>query len=207
MGDGSGQRVTLLTALVFFWGIRLSLHILTRTLKKSEDYRYKAWRDAWGRWFVLRSYGQVFLLQGLLMIVIGYPVIHASVFDTGAFGVVDILGLVIWISGLLFEAVSDMQLKRFIQTNHVPGAVCDVGLWGYSRHPNYFGEILMWCGIALPVLFMPYGFFALISPVTITLLILYVSGVPLLEARLMERPEYRAYAERTSVLVPLPPKK
>ena len=141
------------------------------------------------------------------MIVIGYPVIHASVFDTGALGVADILGLVIWISGLLFEAVSDKQLKRFIRTNTRPGNVCDVGLWKYSRHPNYFGEILMWCGIALPVLFVPYGFFALISPVTITLLILYVSGVPLLEARLMERPEYRAYAERTSVLIPLPPKK
>jgi steroid 5-alpha reductase family enzyme len=111
------------------------------------------------------------------------------------------------VCGLVFESLSDAQLARFIKTNHAPGAVCDVGFWKYSRHPNYFGEILMWWGIALPVLAMPYGFLALVSPITITLLILYVSGVPLLEARLMERPEYRAYAARTSVLIPLPPKK
>ena len=195
------------TVLAGLWGLRLSLRILLRNLKKSEDARYKKWRDEWGKWFYFRSYLQVYLLQGTLMIVVGYPFVHASVFGTGvAFGWWQMVGVAIWVIGYFFEVVGDWQLDRFLGQPENRGKVMQSGLWRYSRHPNYFGEVTMWWGVWLMVATLPYGYLALISPLTISFLILKVSGIPMLERLFANNPEFQDYCRRTSVFFPPPPK-
>ncbi len=207
LADTQNMRLTLMTLLVTVWGLRLSRHIFERVRAHSEeDYRYAQWRKEW-RYFRLRSYLQVFLLQGLLMIVVGYPLVHVGSADTVPLTYLDLIALIVWITGFVFEVVGDRQLKRFIASKPARGAVLDTGLWRYSRHPNYFGEVTQWWGVWLFALSVPYGWLAILSPLAITLLILKVSGIPLLESKLMQNPVYREYAERTSVLVPLPPKR
>lgn len=198
----------VLTILAGLWSFRLSLRILLRNLKKSEDVRYKKWRDEWGKWFYLRSYLQVYLLQGALMIVVGYSFIHVSVFGgETTFGWWQLMGLVVWIIGYLFEVVGDWQLDRFLAQPENRGQIMQRGLWRYSRHPNYFGEVTMWWGIWLMVAPLPLGYLALISPLAITMLILKVSGVPMLERLMADNPSFQEYQRRTSVFFPLPPKK
>jgi steroid 5-alpha reductase family enzyme len=114
----------------------------------------------------------------------------------------DLLGLCIWITGFVFESVGDAQLREFLKNPAHKGKVCDTGLWKYTRHPNYFGEALMWWGIGTMVLGTPWGVVALISPITITTLLLYVSGIPLLEKKAMKNPLYREYAEHTPKFFP-----
>jgi steroid 5-alpha reductase family enzyme len=202
---------TLLTAALVglggLWGLRLTIRILLRNIKKSEDYRYKKWRDEWGAWFYPRSYLQVYLLQGLLMVVIGYPFIHASVFG----GVLEaspliIAGFVVWCIGYFFEVVGDYQLDQFLKNKDNHGTIMNKGLWKYSRHPNYFGEVTMWWGIFLVMLTMPFGYVAIISPLVITFLILKVSGIPMLEKSFEGKPGFAEYKRKTSVFFPLPPK-
>jgi len=203
---GSDPRLTLMMLLVTIWGFRLSYHILNRVRShKGEDYRYAAWRREW-KHFYLRSYGQVFLLQGFLMVVVGYSLVHVSAFAPTPLTWLDAVALLVWLVGFVFEVVGDRQLKRFIASKPEKGAVLDTGLWRYSRHPNYFGEVTQWWGIWLFALSTPYGWVAILSPLVITFLILKVSGVPMLENKLMQNPAYREYAQRTSVLVPLLPR-
>ena len=194
--------------LASLWGVRLALRIGWRNVHKTEDPRYRAWREAWGRTFYIRSYLQVFLLQGALMLVVGYVLLHAQLYTSSlaSVGWLTLAGVLLWIVGFVFETVGDWQLDRFISARPAPGTVLTTGLWHYSRHPNYFGEIIMWWGIWFTVALTPYSIFALISPLMITFLIRYVSGVPLAEARLQENPAYRVYQARTSVLIPWPPR-
>jgi steroid 5-alpha reductase family enzyme len=195
-----------MSALAFFWGIRLALHIWWRHRDKKEDPRYAQWRRDWGVWFLPRSYLQVYLLQGLLMVLVGYPFIHASIYPHVALSVFDILGVWLWMVGFAYEAVADYQLQRFTSEPTNQGRILKTGLWKYSRHPNYFGEILQWFGIACMALALPYGYFALLSSLLVTLLLLRVSGVPMLESHLQHKPGYRAYAERTNAILPWHPK-
>ena len=206
LADEPGTRLSLMAGLTFLWGTRLTLHISERYLRSSgEDYRYRAWREAWKEWFLPRSYVQVFLLQGLLMVVIGYPFIHATEWNEVAWGWWDLLGLCVWLTGFVFEVVGDAQLRRFLSNPANKGKVCDTGLWRYTRHPNYFGEALLWWGIGIMAFATPWGILALISPITITALLLFVSGVPLLEKKAMQNPLYRDYAERTPKFFPRVP--
>ncbi len=196
-----------LTALALLWGGRLSLRILLRNIKKTEDPRYKKWRDAWGSWFYVRSYFQVYLLQGALMVVIGYPFVHAALYANEApFGAIQMIGIFIWCVGFFFEVVGDWQLDRFLADPQNRGKIMSSGLWRYSRHPNYFGEITMWWGIWLMVATLPFGILALVSPLMITFLITKVSGIPMLEERFSGNAEFESYKKRTSVLIPLPPR-
>ncbi len=117
------------------------------------------------------------------------------------------LGLLVWITGFVFESVADAQLKNFIKTKKGKDKkIMDEGLWKYSRHPNYFGEVTMWWGIFLISVGTNYWPITIISPVTITYLILKVSGVPLLEKKYQDDPDFKKYAIRTSIFFPLPPK-
>lgn len=203
-------RPLLISGLIFLWGMRLAVHILARKRKKGEDYRYAQWRAKWGRMFVLRSYIQVFLLQGLFMLVIAWPVIlvnSSQRVSVGPLGLLDLVGTLVWIVGFLFEAVGDAQLARFKRDPANRGRVMTRGLWAVTRHPNYFGEALMWWGIWLVALSVPTGWTAVVSPVLITFLLLRVSGVPLLEKKYAGNAEFREYARRTSVFVPWFPKK
>jgi len=201
----------LVTALVAVWGLRLSLHILFRNRKRGEDPRYAEWRRTWGRSFVWRSYLQVFLLQGFFLLVISAPVILVNAHRWSAppgshGGGVFLAGFLVWCVGFIFEAVGDAQLARFKRDPGSKGKIMDRGLWRYTRHPNYFGESLMWWGIFLVALEIPYGWITVVSPVLITFLLVRVSGIPLLERRYAGNAEFQAYARRTSAFIPRPPK-
>ena len=198
---------TILFVLVTLWGLRLSVRILLRNIKKDEDYRYKQWRDTWGKWFYLRSYFQVYLLQGFLMIVVGYPVLHASVYGgTEKIGLLTLAGLVIWCIGYFFEVIGDWQLDTFIKNKPALGVILSTGLWHYTRHPNYFGEVTMWWGIWLMVAGTNLSFLALVSPLMITFLILKVSGIPMLEKRFAGNIQFEAYKKSTNAFFPWKPK-
>jgi len=223
----TGRRL-LVSALVFIWGLRLALHIFRRNRTRGEDFRYAAWRSRWGRRFVLRSYLQIFLLQGLFLLLIAAPLILLGRSPSTAAGApglargstsaakarpltpwsaLDGAGLCVWIVGFLFEAVGDAQLIRFKRRPENRGRIMTGGLWTYTRHPNYFGEALMWWGIFLVSLSVPGGWPGLIGPLTITLLLRFVSGVPLLEKKYAGRPDFSAYARATNAFFPWFPKR
>lgn len=195
----------LLYLLVLLWGLRLSLHIYFRNRKKGEDFRYKSWREAWGKTFYWRSYLQVFLLQGLILLVISSPIIHAAAAARVETGISTWLGTACWLLGFFFQALGDYQLAVFVRQQHAPGTVLQTGLWKYTRHPNYFGEILMWWGLFLITLPVQQSLFFVISPLLITYLLIFVSGIPLLEKKQDSNPAYQAYKKHTSMLFPWPP--
>lgn len=197
----------LIFMMVFFWGTRLALHIFLRNTKKDEDYRYKKWREEWGKYFYVRSFFQVYMLQGFLMICIssGFILISSLSNSEPALWQI-ILGGALWLKGFFFEAVGDAQLTRFIKNPANAGKIMTGGLWKYTRHPNYFGEIAMWWGIWIFTIGTPIMWVALISPITITFLLLKISGIPLLEKKYDGNVEFQEYKKRTSALFPLPPK-
>lgn len=202
-GD-SGMRGLLVCALVSLWGLRLAWHIHSRNRGKTEDYRYLAWRNEWGKWFYLRSYFQVYLLQGTLLFLVVSPVLLINRHMGAEFGVLDMIGGAIWLGGFLFEVVGDAQLARFIQNPANKGQLMQSGLWAYTRHPNYFGEVTQWWGVWLIALSVPNGWLGIVGPLTITFLILKVSGIPLLEKKMAENPEFAEYQRKTSMFFPLP---
>lgn len=202
-----GLRNILVTALVIIWGSRLSIRIFRRNRGRGEDWRYKRWREEWGRIFYLRSYLQVFILQGLLLLVNVSPVIIINSYTTQTGTWTDIAGLCLWLIGFYFESVGDWQLDRFVRKPTNRGKIIQEGLWSYSRHPNYFGEITMWWAIFIIALGSPYGIFSVIGPVTITYLIVFVSGIPLAEKSMEQTPGFTEYKRTTSMLFPLPPRK
>lgn len=192
----------LVTILVLVWGVRLGSHIATRNIKKPEDYRYRAWRDSWGKLFVLRSYVQIFMLQGFLMLVIATPLAIIYTYSTDGILPVIIAGTSLWIFGFLFESIGDKQLKDFIRNPKNKGHVMTKGLWQYSRHPNYFGEVTQWWAIGIVALPFAYGWLGLVGSATITFLIVKVSGVPMLENKYSGNTEYQRYKQHTSMLIP-----
>jgi len=203
--DAPSLTATLLLCAVCVWAFRLAARIGTRAIHShTEDPRYAAWRRTW-RHFALRSYLQVFLLQGTLMVVVAYPLIHLATYDVPIFSPLTVLGLLVWLAGFSFEAIADLELDRFLRTR-TPGSLLDTGLWRYSRHPNYFGEVLQWWGVWLAVLPAPLGALTAVSPLLMTALILWVSGIPLLEKRFAGNPAFEAYKRRTSPFIPLPPR-
>ncbi len=197
----------LVLILATLWGLRLSARIFLRNRKKSEDPRYKVWRDTWGRWFYLRSYGQIYLLQGALMIAVGYPLLHAVVYGSAMeLSWYAYSGLAVWVIGFFFEVVGDYQLDRYLALPVKASSILQEGLWKYTRHPNYFGEVTMWWGIWLMLIPTEMSYVTLIGPLTITILILKVSGIPMLEKHMANNPEFSEYKRRTSVFIPLPPR-
>lgn len=196
-------RSILVNILVTLWGLRLAWHIARRNLKKPEDPRYAAWRQQWTHVY-LRSYLQIFMLQGFFLSVILFPVLFIHASTPAPLTLLDAGGVVVWLLGFFFESVSDRQLQCFLRDPANKGKIMDRGLWAYSRHPNYFGEVLQWWGIFLIALSLPSGSITIIGPLLITFLILFVSGIPLLEKKYAGRADFEAYKKRTSVFIPLP---
>ncbi len=203
----------MLAAAVGVWGVRLAVHIGRRNIGKPEDPRYRDFRQAWGKSWPLRAWLQLFLFQGLMMGIIASPFL-LGIRASGISGPDGILrklllgaGLLLWGCGFSLEAVADAQLARFLNNRRQAGLVLDTGAWAWSRHPNYFGEALAWWGIFVASLALGAPAWTVIGPVTITWLVRWVSGVPLLEKRMASRPGYAAYAARTPVFVPRPPQR
>jgi len=187
--------------LTFIWGIRLSVYLFFRNRGKVEDFRYRAWREAWGKHFYLRSFLQVFLLQGFFMWLISMPLQVATIANQYEGYAAWLLGIALWIIGFYCQAAGDAQLQAFSKTKQ-PGAIMQTGLWKYSRHPNYLGEILMWWGIGIIVFPLPLGWLGLLGPLTITWLLMAVSGVPMLEKKYLNHTAYQQYKLQTPALFP-----
>lgn len=200
-------RNILFNSLIWIWGSRLAYYIFKRNAHKKEDYRYAEMRKSWGKQVYIRGYFQVFMLQGLLMLIIASNIILNNVSNTEALTLFDILGLLIWIIGFIFESFGDSQLKRFINNPSNKGKIMKYGLWKYTRHPNYFGEATMWWGIFIMTLSNNNGIIGIVSPMLITFLLLYVSGVPLLEKKYKDNKEFQKYAKVTNKFFPWLPKK
>lgn len=200
-------RSWLIAVLVSLWALRLVSHLARRVLKGGEDPRYKELSAKWRGHFWLRAFVSVFVLQGLLVVLISLPVTMAAGRQLDGLTWLSIVGTVIWAIGFMVEGMADRQLRTFIGQPANRGKVMDRGLWHYSRHPNYFGELTQWWGIGLIALQASYGWIGLAGPLTLTLLLLFVSGVPMIENRRKADPAYRAYMRRTSRLVPLPPRR
>jgi steroid 5-alpha reductase family enzyme len=206
LSGAAEARGILVSTLVSAWGLRLAWHISRRHRSKAEDYRYAAWRREWGKWFYVRSYLQVFLLQGVFLFLTAMPVLIINASAGEKLGFVGIIGVSVWLFGFLFETVGDAQLGSFVKNPLNRGRIMQSGLWRYTRHPNYFGEIVLWWGIWLVALGTAGSWIAIIGPVTITILIVKVSGIPMLERKMAENPDFADYKRRTSALIPLFPK-
>lgn len=205
-GDTNELRQWLLVALVTIWGVRLATYLFWRNHGRPEDYRYRAMRKRWGSRFWLVSLVVVFALQGALMWVVSLGVQLGQVPESPDVGIVGVLGVVVWAVGFGFESIGDWQLARFKADPTNEGRVLDSGLWRYTRHPNYFGDCVVWWGIGLVAAESGMGAWGLLGSAVMTVLLLRVSGVALLERSLRKRkPEYQAYVERTSAFVPMPP--
>ncbi len=198
----------VVTLLVTIWGLRLFKHLVKRLKNTGEDWRYKEWRTKWGKHALWRAYLQVYLLQALLMFVIVQPVIYVNSHDVSTLGWwLLCIGFIIWNIGYFFESTADRELREFLRYTSNKGKVMEQGLWQYSRHPNYFGEATMWWGIWIIAMgSLPFPWWTIISPMAITYLLLFVSGVPLLEKKMLQNKSYQAYAKKTSKFIPRRPK-
>lgn len=176
--------------LIFIWGFRLSSHIYKRNKNKPEDYRYEQFKK--------NSYIKVFMTQGFLLWLISF----SYIFSQNKFYWFNILGIFVWLFGFAFESIADAQLKKFISNAKNKGKIMQSGLWAYSRHPNYFGETCLWWGIFLLNLNLAQNWWSIVGPITITYLITQVSGIPLLENKMSQNPEFKKYQNRVSVFIP-----
>jgi len=206
--DGDSTRQILLAVMVGSWGLRLGGYLAKRNIGHGEDWRYKAMRKKKGARFGLISLVTVFGLQGVLMWVVSLPVMFGNSDATPGVGPLAVIGVMVWAVGLSFEAVGDWQLVQFKKDPNNAGKVMQTGLWSLTRHPNYFGDALLWWCIGSVGAETGSGVIGFIGPVVMTVFLLRVSGVPMLERSLMKRREgYAEYAARTSAFIPRPPKR
>jgi len=217
-GTAGGPRSRLVLVLVSLWALRLGGYLLWRRWGEPEDARYQAMRSNWGAAFPWVSLPVVFWLQAVICWIVSWSLYvgirgagTAAGGNAGGLSWLDWLGTALFAVGFLFETVGDAQLARFKADPANHGKVMDRGLWRFTRHPNYFGECVLWWGLWLiAVASGPTGWgpwWSLVSPMVMTVLLLRVSGVTLLE-RHMEgtKPGYAEYVRRTNAFVPGPPK-
>ncbi|MGH1563986.1 DUF1295 domain-containing protein [Mumia sp. DW29H23] len=203
-GHGDDARRWVLLVLVLVWGLRLAVHIGRRSIGAGEDPRYEEFlRDRGELGIVAVVYG----LQGALAWVISAPV-QVGMFLDGPLGLLAYAGIAVWLVGLVFEAVGDAQLERYkaLPKDRRP-PVMDRGLWGWTRHPNYFGDACVWVGIFLVGADRWPGALTVFGPAIMVYLLAFGSGKKVLERRMAKRPAYRDYMARTSGFVPLPPRR
>lgn len=202
-------RSILIAILVTIWGLRLSTHLTLRNWGKGEDRRYNAWRKKNKQRFWIISLFKVFLLQAVFLwvisLVIQYGISRSLVQEITIF---EITGIIIWTIGILIESFADWQLKQFLANPTNAGKVMNKYLWKYSRHPNYFGETLIWWGMFILVQSTVNSLWTIISPLVITFTLLKLTGVTLMEKDIVNfKPKYREYIQTTSSFIPWFPKK
>jgi steroid 5-alpha reductase family enzyme len=191
-----GLQATLVLAMIMMWGLRLAIYLARRNLGKIEDFRYQNFRKAWGNWPNLNAYFRVFILQMVLMFIVSLPS-YSIMSIPGSMKWYNWFGVAIWAFGFIWESWADATLAYFKKNKK---GVCQDGPWKYSRHPNYFGEITLWWGIYLATL--PSPWWGVFGPLTIHFMLIKVSGVPMLEEKYKDNPEYLKYIQETNALVP-----
>ena len=198
---------TIIHYLVFIWGFRLAFHILMKNWNQPEDWRYINFRKLWTKNNIPQWLGallQVFLLQGFFMSIIALPMIHSNQYFTPISNLTYV-GIFLWLIGFIFEAIGDYQKNVFKKNPENKGKILTTGLWKYTRHPNYFGEALMWWSIWIISInfFHPIQtFISILSPITLTWLLTKVSGVPMLESKYKDNIVYQDYIKNTSAFFP-----
>jgi steroid 5-alpha reductase family enzyme len=209
-GTAPNARQWLVAVLVAIWSLRLGLHIAVRTAGITDDPRYAAFAQEWG----VDSPRKMFLFlqnQGFGSIPLVFSIFVAARFPSDLLRLQDYLGVLILLAGIAGEALADAQLKRFRTDPANQGRVCDIGLWRWSRHPNYFFEWFGW--LAYPVIAIsdayPWGWASLLAPAFMYWILVHVTGIPPLEAQMLRSrgARYRDYQSRTSRFFPLPPQK
>ena len=206
VGDGPLWRRLLVLVLVAVWGGRLARHMQTRNRGKGEDPRYEAMlADQPGHPFLV-AVRKVYLVQGAAVWFVSLP-LQVSAASGDGLVVVAVLGAAVWLLGVVFEAVGDAQLARFKADDRNKGTVMDRGLWGWTRHPNYFGDSAVWWGLYLVAASAWPGVLTVLSPVVMTYFLVFATGARLLEKEMSKRPGYPEYQQRTSYFIPRPPKR
>lgn len=196
-------RGQLVLVLVAVWALRLSIYITARNWGEREDYRYQTIRANNEPGFAFKSLYIVFGLQGLLAWLVALPLLPAIASDNGL-NAIDVAAAILWLVGFVFEAGGDYQLSRFKANEENKGRVLDTGLWRFTRHPNYFGDFCIWWSFYLFAI-SAGGWWSIVSPIVMSLLLLKVSGVAMLERTIgKRRPEYAEYVQRTNAFFPGP---
>lgn len=190
---------------VLLWSLRLVSHIFIRLRWHSEDARYTAFRVSWWKYFQLKSYVYIFLLQWFFIAIISVPLLflfakHISL--TPQY----VVGCILWIVWFLCEYFADRQMNEFRANKNNAWTIIRTWLWRYSRHPNYFGELLMWWSLWIMSIQDWESLVWIISPLLLSYIILFVTGIPMLEASLAKRKWFQDYKKSTSILIPFPPK-
>lgn len=202
---GLTARAVLVGAMLSAWGVRLAAYLAKRNLGHGEDKRYTAMRERHGAAWWWRSFFIVFGLQGALAWLVSWPVRVVALAPASVWHWTDALGAALVVFGIAFEAIGDWQLARFKADAANKGKIMDRGLWRYTRHPNYFGNFVLWWGFGV------FGaaagaWWSLVGPLVMSVLLIKVSGKDLLEKGMRGRPGYEGYVARTSGFVPRPPR-
>jgi steroid 5-alpha reductase family enzyme len=209
LGAGWPVRRAIMASMVLLWSFRLGIHLLVRIAHKhpEEDGRYRQLRKDWGRSFRMKM-AAFFQLQALSVVLLAIPFLASCSNSGRELKAFEWCGAALWLAAIVGEALADSQLSRFKRTQKNPAAVCDVGLWRFSRHPNYFFEWLVWVAFFLFACASPWGWIGILSPACILYLLLRVTGIPYTEQQSIRTKgdAFRRYQERTSAFVPLPPR-
>jgi steroid 5-alpha reductase family enzyme len=207
LGSGFAPRRILVGTVVALWSARLTLHLITRVIAEPEDPRYGEMRARWGGNVALKFF-VLFVGQGILDVLLALPFLFAALDPTPRIHVITWLGAGVAVLGMLGEAIADAQLRGFKRNPANKGDVCRVGLWGWSRHPNYFFDWTVWCGFALLGIASPLGWTGLLGPALMLYFLTRVTGIAATEAHaLVSRgAKYRLYQSQVSAFVPLPPR-
>ncbi len=205
-------RKLIITVLVGLWSLRIAVFLTARSFgkdeKTGEDKRFKKFRDEWGSSTWWKGFFMVYLPQVFLVLIVNFSVIAFNGLADNTWVLTDFIGIGVWIFGFLFETIADFQMMAFKNDPANKGKIMQKGLWKYSQHPNYFGEITQWIGLFIVAgsLPLPWAIASIISPLTIIATLVFVSGIPLLDRKYANNLEYQTYAKKTSKLIPWIPK-
>jgi len=207
MQDEPTLRASIVLLMVIIWAVRLSLHITVRHWGHDEDHRYKTIRENNQPGFKYKSLYLIFVFQAAIALIVAMP-LFSAIESSSELGIFDLLAVILWSVGMFFESTADYQLYKFKNNSANNGKIMTSGLWRYSRHPNYFGEFLIWWGFFSFTLSGDWlaggALVTIISPIIMTFLLLKFSGVSLLENTLKCRPGYEAYMKNTNAFIPGP---
>ena len=199
------ERALMILFLVILWGMRLAIHLGIRNIGHGEDFRYVEWRKEGGSNYWGFSFFRVFTLQGALATLVGVSIYFGYLNDNPLSYIEVFFGSTLFFIGIAWESISDIQLKKFRKNPKNKGKICKVGLWKYSRHPNYFGDLVVWFSIftfslSSNNILIILG--SLLSPLIMGMIFYYITGPILDQAMIKSRPKYKEYMKQSNSLFP-----